>query len=192
MELMRRYLLELLLKNIITTSTSTARPMLSMLPNVPAALAASPPPQALMPTFMRLRPISVTTMPDTRGVIILRVYFNRRLMIISTEDAAMHEPNMSGSPPASPALIMGPMNEKLVPCTHSSPVPINPKRRHWMKVETPEANRAIDTRKPVVSTSSESAPDMMSGGVIMATNMASRCCKAANSASFSLGLSSRP
>lgn len=33
----------------------------------------------------------VTTIPDTSGVIIFRVYFSKRLIIISTEAAALHE-----------------------------------------------------------------------------------------------------
>ena len=56
-------------------STSRARPRFSKLPKVPLLWAETPPPQAVIPTFIRLIPIKVTTMPDTRGVIILRVYF---------------------------------------------------------------------------------------------------------------------
>ena len=88
--------------------------------------------------------------------------------------------------------MMGPMKEKLVPWMHSSPVPMQPTRRHCMKVETPEANKAMDTRKLVVSTSSFKAPAMMSGGVMMATKMASRCCNAAKRVSRSGGLSLSP
>ena len=95
---------------------------------------------------MRLMPMRVTTMPETSGVIIFRVYFSRRLIIISTEAAAMHDPKTSASPPVVPAAMMGPMNEKLVPWMHSSPVPIKPKRRHCTKVAMPEAMRAMDTR----------------------------------------------
>ena len=51
--------------------------------------------------------MSVTTMPDTNGVMILRVYFNKRLMNISTEAAAMQAPNMVDRPPVSPAEMMG-------------------------------------------------------------------------------------
>ena len=95
---------------------------------------------------MRLMPMRVTTMPEMSGVMIRRVYFSKRLMTISTHEAAMHEPNIRGSPPAMPAAMMGPMNEKLVPWMQSNPVPMHPKRRHCTKVEMPEANRAIDTR----------------------------------------------
>ena len=75
-----------------------------------------------------------------------RVYFNTRLMTISTHEAAMHEPNINGSPPVMPAEMMGPMKEKLVPWMHNSPVPMQPKRRHCTNVEMPEANSAMDTR----------------------------------------------
>lgn len=84
------------------------------------------------------------------------------------------------------------MNEKLVPCMYSNLAPIGPKRRHCIKVETPEANRAIDTRKLVFSKSSFSAPAMIRGGVMMATKMASKCCTAAKRASLNDGRSSMP
>ena len=71
--------------------------------------------------------------------------------------------------------MIGPMKEKLVPCMQSSPVPIGPMRWHWMNVAMPETNSDIDTRKPVVWTSKPSALEMISGGVMMATKMASRC-----------------
>ena len=90
--------------------------------------------------------MSVTTMPEMSGVMMRRVYFSTRLMNISTHEAAMHEPNISGRPPVMPAAMMGPMNEKLVPWMQSSPVPRQPNRRHCTKVEMPEANSAIDTR----------------------------------------------
>jgi len=59
--------------------------------------------------------MSVTTIPETSGVIIFRVYFNKRLIAISTTDAAIQAPNMAGSPPTKPAEMIGPINEKLVP-----------------------------------------------------------------------------
>ena len=62
--------------------------------------------------------------------------------------------------------------------------PIAPKRRHCMKVDTPEAKRDMETRKLVFSTSSFRALAMISGGVIIATKIAKRCCKAANRASL--------
>jgi hypothetical protein len=39
----------------------------------------------------------------------------------------------------------------------------------------PDTNRAMDTKKPVVSRSNFKAPAMMSGGVMIATKMAKRC-----------------
>ena len=104
-----------------------------------------------------------------------RVYFSTRLINISTTDADIHVPKIKGNPPKVPAEMMGPMNEKLVPWMHSSPVPMGPTRRHWMNVEIPEAKSAIDTRKPVVSKSSFNAPAIISGGVMIATKIASRC-----------------
>ena len=103
------------LKIIIDTSTRAARPKLSKEPKVPSCIACTPPPQALIPTFIKLIPMSVTTIPETSGVIIFRVYFNKRLIAISTTDAAMQAPNMAGSPPTKPAEMIGPINEKLVP-----------------------------------------------------------------------------
>lgn len=50
-----------------------------------------------------------------------------------------------------------------------------------MKVAKPETKSDIETRKPVVSRSNFKAELMMSGGVMMATKMANRCCKAAKS-----------
>lgn len=104
------------------------------------------PPQAVIPTFIRLIPMRVTTMPDISGVIIFLVYFNTRLISISTLEAAMQEPKIRGSPPSIPAEMMGPMNEKLVPWMQSSPVPSPPNLRHWINVDMPDANSAIRTR----------------------------------------------
>jgi hypothetical protein len=146
MELIRRYRLLLLLKKMMLTNTKVAKPMCSKLPNDPFALAASPPPQAVMPTLMRLIPMSVTTIPETNGVMILRVYFNTRLMSISTDEATMVAPNMAESPPVRPAEMIGPMNEKLVPCTQSRPQPMPPTRLHWMKVAIPDTIRDMETR----------------------------------------------
>ena len=136
--------------------------------------------------------MSVTTMPDTSGVMMRRVYFSILLITISTTDPTMQAPNTAGRPPAIPAAIMGPMNEKLVPWMQSSPAPTQPIRRHWIKVDNPDAKSAIETRKPVVGTSSLMALAMISGGVTMATKMAKRCCKAAKNASRMGGLSCRP
>ena len=54
-----------------------------------SGVQASPPvdvykrqPQDTIPTFIRLNPISSTTIPETSGVIILRRYLNVRLTII--------------------------------------------------------------------------------------------------------------
>jgi len=75
---------------------------------------------------------------------------------------------------------------------HNNPVPIPPMRLHWMKVEMPEANNAMDTRKLVVSKSSFNAPAIIRGGVMMATKMANKCCMAAKIASRTGGRSFSP
>ena len=97
-------------------------------------------------------------MPDTSGVMIERIYLNVRLITISIGAAAIHAPNIRGNPPASPAVMIGPMKEKLVPWIQSNFAPTGPIRRHCMNVETPDAKSAIETRKPVVSRSSFKAP----------------------------------
>ena len=66
-------------------------------------------------SFSFIGPISSTTMPDTSGVMIERIYLNVRLITISIGAAAIHAPNIRGNPPASPAVMIGPMKEKLVP-----------------------------------------------------------------------------
>ena len=113
-------------------------------------------------------------------------------MTISTDDATMQVPKISGSPPSIPAEMIGPINEKLVPWIHKRPVPIPPIRLHWIKVEIPEAKRDMDTRKLVVSKSSFNAPAMIRGGVMMATKIASKCCMAAKMASRTGGRSFNP
>jgi hypothetical protein len=61
-----------------------------------------------------------------------------------------------------------------------------------MNVAMPETNKAIETIKLVVSISRPNAPDIISGGVMIATKIARRCCSAANKVSLSGGLSSSP
>lgn len=75
---------------------------------------------------------------------------------------------------------------------HSNPVPIPPIRLHCINVDTPEANNAMETKKLVVSISNFKAPAMMSGGVMIATKMANKCCKAANKVSRKGGRSFNP
>jgi hypothetical protein len=50
----------------------------------------------------------------------------------------------------------------------------------------------METKKPVVSRSSFSAPAIIKGGVMIATKIASRCWMAAKSVSFKGGRSSIP
>ena len=100
---------------MIKTNTNKAKPRFSKLPKVPFSLAITPPPQAVIPTFTRLIPINVTTIPDTSGVITFLAYFKTLLISISTTEPAIHTPNTNGNPPAKPVDIIGPMNEKLVP-----------------------------------------------------------------------------
>lgn len=42
-------------------------------PKVPSSLATKPPPHEIIPTFIQLNPIKVTTTPETKGVIIFFV-----------------------------------------------------------------------------------------------------------------------
>ena len=100
----------------------------------------------------------------------LRRYLNVRLTIISIGAAAIQEPKINGNPPTIPVAMIGPIKEKLVPWMQSSLAPITPKRRHCIKVDTPEAKRDMETRKLVFSTSSFKALAMISGGVMIATN----------------------
>ena len=192
MELIRRYLFPQRLKNKTLRSTSAAIDRFSHVANVPLSMAAYPPPQDTIPTFIRLNPISSTTIPETSGVMILRRYLNVRLTIISIGAAAIQEPKINGNPPTIPVAMIGPIKEKLVPWMQSSLAPITPKRRHCIKVDTPEAKRDMETRKLVFSTSSFKALAMISGGVMIATKIAKRCCKAANKASLKGGRSSTP
>lgn len=136
--------------------------------------------------------MSVTTMPDTSGVMIFIAYFNIRLIKISAKAPTIVAPKIAGRPPIEPAIIIGLMNEKLVPCTQSNPQPTLPYFLHWMNVAIPDTNNDIETRKLVVSISKPRAPDMISGGVMIATKIANRCCNAANSVSFRWGRSSKP
>ena len=115
MELIRRYLFRQRLKNKTLRSTNPAMDRFSQVANVPLSIAAYPPPQDTIPTFIRLNPISSTTIPDTNGVIILRRYLNVRLTIISIGAAAIQEPNIKGKPPTNPVAMIGPIKEKLVP-----------------------------------------------------------------------------
>jgi len=115
MELMRRYLFPQRLKNNTLKSTSAAIDRFSQVAKVPLSIAEYPPPQDTIPTFIRLNPISSTTIPDTNGVMILRKYLKVRLTIISMGAATIQEPKIRGNPPTSPVAIIGPIKEKLVP-----------------------------------------------------------------------------
>lgn len=178
---MRKKRLLLRLKMMMSTNTMRAMPMFWSEPK--SGAEALPPPQEIMPTLIRLIPISVTTMPLTRGVMIRRAYFSMRLTNISTTEPATVAPNMAGNPPARPAVIIGPINEKLVPWIHNKPQPILPNRRHWINVATPDTMSDILTKKLVVSWSNCMALAIMSGGVIMATKIANKCCSAAKTVS---------
>ena len=67
---------------------------------------------------------------------------------------------------------------------------MGPIRWHCTKVDIPEASNDIDTKKLVVSWSNSNAWLTIKGGVIIATKMAKRCCKATNTASRNGGRSS--
>src|SRR3712207_5370408 len=99
MELIRRYLFLLRLKNNTLSNTSAAIDRFSQLPNVPLSIAPYPPAHATIPTFIRLKPIKRTTIPETSGVMMSRRYLNVRLTTISTGAAAIQAPNIKGKPP---------------------------------------------------------------------------------------------
>ena len=86
---MRRNLFLQRLKNNTLNNTNAAIDRFSHEPKVPLCIAEYPPLQDTMPTFIRLNPISSTTMPDTNGVMMLRRYLNVRLTIISIGAAAI-------------------------------------------------------------------------------------------------------
>ena len=69
MPLMRKNGLRMQLNSSTTTSTNAARPMFCSEPKASLPLVWKPPPKSVMPTSIRLRPISSTTTPLTVGVI---------------------------------------------------------------------------------------------------------------------------
>ena len=85
-------------------------------------------------------------MPDTRGVMIFIAYLSILLMNTSARAPTIVAPKIAGSPPMAPAIMIGLMNEKLVPWTQRSPHPAGPTFLHWMKVAIPETKRDIETR----------------------------------------------
>ena len=85
-------------------------------------------------------------MPETRGVMMRRVYFKMRLTNISTVEASIVAPKIADRPPVIPAEMIGPIKEKLVPWMQSRPHPIGPTVRHWMKVAIPETISDMETR----------------------------------------------
>ena len=74
MELMRTYLLLLQFRAITLAKTVAATMRLRGEPK--SAAVGSPPPQAITPALTRLNPMSITTIPLTKGVIIRRKYLN--------------------------------------------------------------------------------------------------------------------
>ncbi len=105
-----------------------------------------------MPTLIRLMPISVITMPVTRGVITRRNWLIKRLNTICTAAPKKHTPKIiarmsSGLPPRcftrKPADNTAPRNAKLVPCRQIMPAPMPNGLRAWMKVPTPETINAM-------------------------------------------------
>ena len=69
-ELILKILFDERLKKMMANKTNAANPKFINDPKVPLASAAAPPPQALIPALMRDIPMSVTTIPETSGVII--------------------------------------------------------------------------------------------------------------------------
>ena len=130
-----------------TTNRPSAR-----LAGAPKSGALKPPPRSVIPTLIRLMPISVITMPVTSGVITRRSWPIKRLNTICTAAPKKHTPKIiarmsSGLPPRcftrKPADNTAPRNAKLVPCRQIMPAPIPNGLRAWMKVPTPETINAM-------------------------------------------------
>nr|GFC73866.1 hypothetical protein [Tanacetum cinerariifolium] len=132
------------LRITMVPSTSAARPRLVA---EPRSGAPKPPAMSVI-----ARPIKVMMVPVTTGVISLRSLPMNGLSATSTKAAQKHTPkmvdNISSVPPPrlftrNPALRITLRNEKLVPCKHSSPEPMGPKRLAWTKVPKPDTNNAM-------------------------------------------------
>ena len=182
-------------------STIPDKARLRGLPKEPSRLASKPPPIVMIPTSISVRPISVTTVPVTRGVMIRLASRMHWLIVIATDDPARHKPKMipsavRGEAPAArlrPAVeIIGPRNTKLVPWMLRRRDPMGPIPRDWSSVASPETNSDMLTRKTVFARSSLRALQMIRGGVMIPTNTANTCWRATKSVSRKGGLSSRP
>ncbi|MNL14534.1 hypothetical protein D3C87_1354790 [compost metagenome] len=116
-------------------STNAARPRWLA---APRSGAPKPPAMSVIATLISDSPISVMMVPVTTGVISIRSLPMNWLNTTSMNAAKKHTPKIveriSSVPPPraltmKPALRITLMNEKLVPCRHSNPEPIGPKRR---------------------------------------------------------------
>ena len=108
-------------KNTITSNTPRPTAKFSVLAK---SAALKPPARSVIPTFIKLRPIAVITIPVVKGVIMRLSLFTNRLNTTSTNAPAMVRPNSrakisSGVPPFAftwfPAKINALINAKLVP-----------------------------------------------------------------------------
>ena len=121
------------LSAIIVTSTNRPRARFSMLPKLGLP---NPPAKSVIPTFIRLIPIVVITIPVVNGVITLLILLINKLTIISMKAPIKQTPSRVESissllPPLalidSPAINNALINAKLVPCTAIKPQPTGPK-----------------------------------------------------------------
>ena len=113
---------------------------------------------SVMPTWIRLRPISITTTPVTTGVMTRLSHGNTVPSAISIRLPARQVPNSTASTCSSlafcerainPAVISADTKLKLVPWMLNSPEPNGPMRWDWIQVATPETTSAIDSRLAV-------------------------------------------
>ena len=108
-----------------------------------------------MPTCTSVRPISVTTVPVTTGVMTRLASWMNLLASMTTSEPARHSPKTSprasadDAPPATAidaVAITGAMKVKLVPWILSRPEPTGPMRWVCSNVAAPETNRDMLTR----------------------------------------------
>ena len=120
-----------------TSSTNAASPMFCIEPKVPLPNAANPPPNSVIATPIRLRPIIITTTPLTVGVITFFRYGSSQAEPATRNAPTKATPKSADimalvSMPCSfmplPSAIITPTKEKFTDWMDSSPEPTGPKR----------------------------------------------------------------
>lgn len=169
---------------MITSSTTPASIRFFGAPKVWSFSAAKPPPMDVSSTWISEMPMIITTIPDTRGVMMRRARCSTRESRISVQEATMRVPNSAAiivgtsAPPffsARPPIISGVTKLKLVPCIDSRPDPTGPQALICRMDASPEANSDMLIIWRVSSAGRPSAWQISSAGVMTATNIASRC-----------------